>query len=82
MFNLESLAHTRASTIFYNHITFCSLYGLCISKLDKSEFRSHMNSDMFCKVVLSCVRFAALVAREMLFPGVRHHVALQVTGRS
>ena len=37
---------------------------------------------MLRELVLSCVRFAALVALERLLPSVRHHVALQVTKRS
>ena len=37
-----------------------------------------MNPEMFCKFALSVVSFAALVALERLFSGVRSHVALQV----
>ena len=41
-----------------------------------------MNYGMFCKIVLSCVSFAALVALERLLPSVRPHVPLQMTRRS
>ena len=41
-----------------------------------------MNYGMFCKIVLSCVSFAALVALERLLPSVCHHVVLQLTRRN
>ena len=37
---------------------------------------------MFCEIFLFCVSFSASVALERLLPGVRYHVALQVTRRS
>ena len=42
----------------------------------------HVNPQMFCKGVLSCISFATLVALERLLLSVRHHVHLQVTGKS
>ena len=39
-----------------------------------------VNSEMFCEPVLSVVSFAALVAPEGLFPRVRHHMPLHMTG--
>ena len=41
-----------------------------------------MNYGMFCKIVLSCVSFAALVAFERPLPSVRPHMPLQMTRRS
>ena len=42
----------------------------------------HVISEMVSEIGFSCVRFAALVAPERLFPSVPDHVALQMTRRS
>ena len=42
----------------------------------------HVNSEMLCETSLVFVSFVALVALERLFPSVRPHVALQMTGRN
>ena len=42
----------------------------------------NVNPQMFCKTVLSCENFPALVAIERLLPSVHNHVLLQVTRRS
>ena len=41
-----------------------------------------MNSEVFCKIHLVFVSFAALVTLETPLPGVRPHVALKMTRRN